>query len=127
MNLLKSCFVGTTEKIDFISIIHDVRFAIRDAPLADGLVTIIIPKNGAALLVTDQTPDQLKEGAEKFKAMDGLHTSLSLPFQKKELMLDPKRMIYLVDFSDAAKRREFYVQILGDTPPPPPQQGRRRP
>lgn len=128
MIILKNYFVGTTQHIDFVPIIHDVRLTIRDSQLSDGLVTIHTPKNGAGLIVTPLSKEQLEEVKEKFKDLESLHTSLSLPFQKKELVLDPKQMIYLVDVDSTAKRREFYVQLLGDTPPAQqPPGGRRRP
>lgn len=111
--------MATTGEIDFIPIIHDIRYAIRDSQIVDGLVTISIPADGSGLLVSPLQQNQLKH-------TDPYPISLSLPFQKKELILDPKQMIYLVDFSKSGKRREFFVQVLGDAPQPQQQTGGRK-
>lgn len=127
MLFIKSYFVGTTPAVDFIPIIHDVRFAIRDSQATDGLVTVAIPAAGASLLVSELKTDQLADFAEKFKSPEKLTTSLSLPFQKKELMLDPKQILYLVDTTNSGKRREFLVHVLGEEPQKQqPQQGGRK-
>ncbi len=118
MIFLKSYFATTTKETDFIPIIHDVRFAIRDSQVVDGLATITIPGEEAGLLIAKEAP---KEGPS-FELR-----SLSLPIKNRELLLEPKQMIYLVDRNNSGKRREFVVQIFGETPPPPKQQrgGRR--
>jgi len=103
---LKNYFVTTTKETDFIPIIHDVRFAIRDSNIADGLVTISLPGAEAYLLICKE------ERYKDFKAP--YNTSLSIPFKNKELLLHPKQMIYLVDVSALGKRREFHVQVMGE-------------
>ncbi|MDP2600043.1 MAG: hypothetical protein Q8P84_04825 [Deltaproteobacteria bacterium] len=124
MIFIKSYFVKTTQAIDFIPIIHDVRYAIRDSQAVNGLVTIAIPAAGASLFVSDLKKDRLQESGEQFKSPERATVSLSLPFQKKELLLDPKQMIYLVDATGDGKRREFLVHILGEEPQKQqPQQG----
>ncbi|MDO8527544.1 MAG: hypothetical protein Q7T03_07655 [Deltaproteobacteria bacterium] len=129
MVFLKNYFVGTTQEIDFIPIIHDVRFAVHDSQIADGLATIGVPESGASLLVTTQSLEELLERKEKLKMVEGFNMSLSIPFQKKELILNPKQIIYLVDFTAQPKRREFYVQVMGEGPPQgqnEPKGGKRR-
>lgn len=116
MIFLKSYFVATTEAVDFVPIIHDIRYAIRDSLASEGLVTITLPASGALFLISDLKKEQLADFAEKFKSPEKSVPSLSFPFQKKELLLDPKQMIYLVDITTAAKRREFLVQILAEEP-----------
>lgn len=111
-------------------IIHDVRYAIRDSQMTDGLVTIHIPGDGASLLLTKEgEPKNLRE---RFKnpAGAGLSagvSSLSLPFQKKELVLEPKQMIYLIDTTAKEKRREFWVQVMGEAPQAQTPAGQRPP
>lgn len=110
--LLKNCFVSTSTEPDSIEILHDVRMAIRDSNLPAGLVTITLPSAEAGLTIGNP---QDKEAARALP----LSQSLSLPFQNKELILDPKRTIFLIDQSKSGRRREFVVQVLGDTPPAP--------
>ena len=121
MIFLKNYFVNTTKAVDCIPIIHDVRYAIRDSQVANGLVTVTIPASGAGLMISERGKEEEKNNLSR-------PATLSIPLRNKELLLDPKQMIYLVDFSDTGKRREFYVQVFGDNPPAqqPPQGGRRR-
>ncbi len=107
----------TTQAIDFIPIIHDLRLTIRESPVQDGLATVTLPAGGATLFLSDLKIDQLADFGEKFKSLEREIRSLSLPFQKKELVLEPKQMLYLVDATTIGKRREFVVQVLGEEPP----------
>lgn len=107
---LKNYFAATTQGTDCIPIIHDVRFAIRDSQAAEGLVTITIPAEEASLLIARAMPKTFDGHAER---------SLSIPFKNGELILDPKQMIYLIDKSPSGKRREFFVQVMGETAPEP--------
>lgn len=118
MIFLKSYFATTTKATDFIPIIHDVRFAIRDSQIVDGLATILVPAEEGGLLIAKEAPKEAPSGELR---------SLSLPVKNRELLLEPKQMIYLVDRSNTGRRREFVVQIFGETPPPPkqPRGGRR--
>lgn len=113
-------------------IIHDVRYAIRDSQMTEGLVTIHIPGDGASLLLAKE--DETKNLKERFKnaASSGSTAgfgipSLSLPFQKKELILEPKQMIYLIDTTAKEKRREFWVQVMGEAPQAQAAAGQRPP
>lgn len=115
MIFLKTYFVSTTKEVDFIPVIHDIQFAIRDSQVSEGLATINIPGGEAVLLVASE--EEKEKLQKEFKSGEGLFlTSLSIPFQKKELLLEYKQMVYLVDKSPSARRREFQVQILGEEP-----------
>lgn len=113
---LKNYFVSTTKEIDFIPIIHDIRSCLQDSQIKEGLVTIHLPENGAFFWLTTNAPvASLRKIWEEEKPF--AFPSLSLPFQTKELVLGPKQMIYLVDTMTTPKRREFYIQILGEGEP----------
>ncbi|MBI4125346.1 MAG: hypothetical protein HY466_05400 [Deltaproteobacteria bacterium] len=107
MIFLKSYFVATTGQTDIIPIIHDVRFAIRDSQLKEGLVTVTLPDEQAALVVAAQVNKENLPNPQR---------SLSLPFKNGELVLEPKQMIFLIDENSDAKRREFFVQVMGEKP-----------
>lgn len=133
MIFLKNYFVSTTKEIDFIPIIHDIRSCLQDSQIKEGLVTIHLPENGASFWLTTNSPaESLRKIWEEEKPF--AFPSLSLPFQKKELVLGPKQRIYLVDTRTTPKRREFYVQVLGEgepqgtsrSPQRPQQGGRQR-
>ena len=118
MIFLKNYFATTTTGVDFIPIIHDIRFAIRDSQAVDGLVTIAIPAEEATLLIAKEAPKEPPNHDQR---------SLSLPVKNKELVLEPKQMIFLIDKGKSGKRREFVVQVFGETPPAEkPARGRPR-
>lgn len=132
---LKNYYVPTTKEIDFVPILNDIRFAIRDSTILEGIVTITLPEEGAGLWISAVTDKEiLKKRLQETASLP--QRSLSFPFQKKELLLGPKEMIYLIDKTDAGKRREFHVTLqgeVGDKPegqpraagkPARPQQGR---
>lgn len=119
MIFLKNYFVSTTGQTDITPIIHDVRFAIRDSQMKEGLVTITLPEEGASLVIAQEVnKDNLPNP----------HRSLSIPFKNGELVLEPKQMIFLIDETPAARRREFFVQVMGEKgEAPPPRAAPRRP
>lgn len=118
MVFLKSYFVSTTKETDCIPILHDVRFAIKDSQIPEGLVTITIPGPEAGLRIA---PAEKKEPNGEF------FPALSLPFKNNELLLEPQQMLFLIDKSNTGKRREFFVQVMGDKPQAQqPARGRRR-
>lgn len=111
MIFLKHYFVTTTKQTDVIPIIHDVRFAIRDSQVKEGLITITLPADEASLVVAQEV---------KKENLPTPQRSLSIPFKNGELILEPKQMIYLIDEGVSAKRREFFVQVLGEKGEAPP-------
>lgn len=112
MILLKNYFVTTSQEVDVIPILPDIRLTIQEAQIPEGLVTITIPVEEANFWIAKEIP---KEKLKETKNWDGLNNrSLSLPFKNGDLTLAPKQMIYLVDQSHSGKRREFYVQVLGE-------------
>lgn len=113
---LKNYFVATAKAIDFIPVIHDIRYAVRDSQMTDGLVVVYLPGDDAFLVkISEDTQENLKKNFEKWGSAPQC-SSLTLPFQKRELVLEPKQMIYLVDISQTGKRREFVVQVMGEAP-----------
>lgn len=124
MIFLKNYFVSTSKEIDFIPIIHDIRFCIRDSKIKEGLITLTLPEEGAFFLIDKEEDPQTLKTKETALRTD-LRT-LPLSFRANELILGPKQMIYLVDVGDSGKRREFYVQIFGETEKPAQPAGRGR-
>ncbi|MBI1908936.1 MAG: YjbQ family protein [Deltaproteobacteria bacterium] len=106
MIFLKSYFVATTTGVDKINIIHDVKRAMRESTILKGLVTITPPAGKALLTVT--TEEELK-AAGLVQAR-----SLTLPVEKGDLLLAPREQIFLIDSDPSGRRREFWVQVIGD-------------
>lgn len=129
MLFFKNYFVGTTQEVDFLPILHDIRFAIRDSGAPEGLVTVTLPQNGASLWIHPEAGhEDLLKKVEELKSHQ--QRSITLPFQRGELLLAPKEMIYLIDKMDSGKRREFHVTVQGagvDKQEGTPAGGRGRP
>ncbi len=151
MILLKNYFINTTDQVDVISIIHEVNRAIREANVANGLATVVVSQAGGALTILELLPElvsQFKEALEVFPG-EGIETiskrkepvpvgprvkaamlgkTIQVPFENHRLVLGPREEIILIDFEKTGKRREFYVQIMGEAqaagqqrrPGPPP-------
>jgi len=137
MIFFKNCFVNTTKDVDVISIIHDVRFAVRDSGVTEGLATVIVPDPGASVTIIQPLDEVIEELKDALKVFPGegketktrrkepvkvgarikaamLGKSLSIPFREGKLVLGVREEIVLVDFEEDAKRREYVVQVLGD-------------
>ena len=143
MIVLKHYYVNTTKEVDFLSIIHDVRYAIRDANAKDGLVTVIVPDSSAALTIIEPIPAVIEELKIAFEIFAGegatatdrrkvtidisprvqaamLGRSLSIPLKDGKLIIDPYEEIYLIDFDKTGKRRQFCVQVMVEDAPAKP-------
>jgi len=137
MIFLKSYFVNTTIEVDVISVIHEVNRAIREANVPTGLATIVVTEPGGAITVLEPLPElvaQFKEALEVFPG-EGIETlsrrkepipvaprikaamlgkSIQIPFDNQRLILGPREEVVIVDFEKTGKRREFYVQVMGE-------------
>jgi secondary thiamine-phosphate synthase enzyme len=144
MIFLKNYYVNTTEEVDVISIIHEVNGAIKDSKIPNGIVNVIVTAPGGAVTILEPLTDivdQFKQALEIFPG-EGVETlsrrkepiavaprikaamlgkSLHVPLNNGKLVLGPREEIILIDFEKNAKRREFFVQIMGEGAPQPPQ------
>lgn len=88
-----------------------------------------LPQNGASLWMHPEAGhEDLLKKVEELKSHQ--QRSITLPFQRGELLLAPKEMIYLIDKTDSGKRREFHVTVQGagvDKQEGTPAGGRGRP
>lgn len=123
MIFLKKYFVSTTGEIDVLSIIHDIRYAVRDAKATEGLVTVIIPSSGAGLVIIEPLPEVIEQLKQVKASM--LTRTLTIPLANHELVMAPREEVMLVNIEPKMKRREFAIQVL--TLPPekaePPKRG----
>lgn len=135
MNFLKNYFVNTTADTDLLAVTSDVKYAIRDSSAKDGLVTVVVPGAGAAVTIFEPIPEVIEElkisfelfagegsqGTDKYKekvnvaprvqaAMTG--RSISVPIKDGKLVLGPYEDIFIIDFDNKVRRREFFVHIV---------------
>ena len=122
MIFLKNYYVATTKEIDVISIHSEVKYALHDSKAKKGLLTITLPESGGGVVVLDSYPDRVAELKKSLSLNSPLQreflgVSLSLPFEEENLKIGPRRNLYIIDFSDTAKRREFWIQIFAEEEP----------
>lgn len=153
MIFLKKYYVNTTDQWDCLPITHEVRYAVRDAQIPAGVVTVLVSGPGAGVTIGESMPEVatgLKEAFKRWgeptkggKAKDQwrqpmdveprilaalLGRSVQVPFENGRLCLDPYSEVLLCDFESKGKRREFVVQVMGEsgeaskTAPPPPEE-----
>ena len=137
MIFLKNYFVNTTDQVDVISVLHEVNYTVKDSKIPDGLVTVVVTEPGGAVTILEPLPDivtQFKEALEIFPG-EGIETlsrrkepipvaprikaamlgkTVHIPLQDGKLVLGPREEVVLIDFEKGGKRREFYVQVMGE-------------
>jgi thiamine phosphate synthase YjbQ (UPF0047 family) len=124
MILLKNFFVDATKGLDLLKIIHEVRRVVKEGNTENGSVTVVIPSPGAGLAVLDPNdrPEDLKKTLEAQMASGLikilLPKTLTIPFEKYKMMIEPWQELYLIDYDTSGRRREFKVQVEAETPPP---------
>jgi secondary thiamine-phosphate synthase enzyme len=135
---LRNYYIPSTAKVDFRVITNEVRQAIRESALQNGVLTILLPgaTAGVTLLEGDskiheaylqwiqaQIPES--EGPRPTRrsgsGRDSAHlraalvgAQLTLPLQDGKLMSGPWQEVVLFDFDDKVGRREITIQILGE-------------
>jgi secondary thiamine-phosphate synthase enzyme len=141
MIFLKNYFVDTTEEVDVVSVIHEINYAIKDSTIQEGLVTVVVTEPGAAVTILEPLPDIVAQFKDTLEIFPGEGETLSrrkesipvaprikaamlgktvhIPCKDGKLVLGPREEVVLVDFEKSAKRREFYVQVMGETPVQP--------
>ncbi len=137
MILLKNYFVNTTTGVDVLSVIHEVNRTLKEANAVEGLVCILVPEPGAALSVLEPLPDIVAEFKKAVQIFPGegvetknrrkeeidigprivaamLGKSLQIPIKAGKLVLGSREEPILIDLEKHGRRREFYVQVIGE-------------
>ncbi len=138
MILLKNYYVNTTSEIDVLTIIHEINATIQESGITEGAVNIIVPEPGGALAIIEPLADITEQFKEALKIFPGegirtkdkrkeeidvgpriaaamLGNAIQIPFTKGKLVLGAREEPVLIDLEKAVKRREFYVQVIGES------------
>lgn len=133
-------YANSSSKIDLLKVTEDLKRAIRESGIENGLLTLHVPGNTAGVVLIEEDPkiwEALKEHIVKMipdedkkqtpiKRRSGtgsqtahlraalLGASLSIPVHNGRLMLGNWQDAVLFDFDEKASRREFAVHIIGD-------------
>lgn len=140
----KSGYVKTSTGCDALVITPEVRWALRDSKIKEGWILLHAPQSGAGWALLEPIKEIIEDlkqfcssvrgakGEGKNKAKEVIKTapllqgallgaSLTVPVAKGHFLFDPKLEIYLFDFTDTGKRREFLIQIMGEAEGAAPQ------
>jgi secondary thiamine-phosphate synthase enzyme len=135
---LRNYYVSSTAKVDFRVITPEVKQAIRESAVQDGVLTVLIPGATAGVALLEGDPKiqeeylkwvqaQIPEGegprpnrrsgtgrnsAHLRAALVG--AQLTLPLAGGKLMTGPWQDVVLFDFDDKGGRLEITIQILGE-------------
>lgn len=138
MSYSQRFYVNCTDKIDLLTITHDVKRAVADAKVKQGLCCILVPLStgGVTLLENDKDihqafrdfivalvpetggprPDRRSKTGATHAHLRALLVgpSLTVPIIDGGLGIGHWQEIILYDFDDRIARREFLVHIIGD-------------
>lgn len=134
-----SAYFNSTRNIDIHNLTHDVKRALRDSGVNDGLMTIFIAggtagvcllENDSALqeefkeLVSEFVPEEGEKARVKRRSGSGgniahlrsqfLSPSLSIPIESGRLFLGPWQDVVVYDFDDQSSRREVLIHVLSE-------------
>lgn len=139
MAFVKNFYVNSTAKTDIHLITHDVKRAVRESDCQDGMVLLLIPGATAGVTLLEEDPkihqqycqwveEQIPESegsrpnrrsgtgrisAHLRAALVGVQ--LAFPLERGKLMIGPWQEVVLMDFDDKVGRREFTIQVFGES------------
>jgi secondary thiamine-phosphate synthase enzyme len=138
MIFLRNYYVNSTAKTDILLITHDVKRAIRESEIQDGVLSVLIPGGTAGVAILENDPkiyEEYKNWVEaQIPAQGGprpsrksgsgrndahlraalVGVSAVLPVMTGKLMLGAWQEVVLFDFDDKVGRREITIQIVGE-------------
>lgn len=138
MAFQKSYYVNGTVSVDVVNLIHDIRLGIRESGIQDGFLIVFVPDGRGAVIIAPEGLEKdrellrwLKEWQQqkveppKRQYLSHLFgATVTLPVIKGELSKDLNATIYLLDFTEEEKRREWRMAIFPE--PPKKKEGRAR-
>lgn len=136
-SMLKSFSVRTEKNISIVDITKEVERAVESSKIESGIAVISIAGSTAAISTMEFEPSLLKDIPRVLEKIAPLNfdwehhktwhdrngashilssligTSITIPFEKKRLLLGTWQQIVLLDFDRPARNRTVQVQIVG--------------
>ncbi len=144
MAIFKKGYINTTAQIDAVVVSHDVKRAVSEANLPQGLVTVFVPAGSAGVAILENDP-KIQEEYKKWVELQVPATaekrpdrrsgtgrtfahlraklvgvSVHVPLAEGKLQMSPWQEIVLFDFDDKVGRREFFISVMGEAAPAAP-------
>lgn len=136
MGYLHRAYFNTTTKIDLLNVNHDLKRALRESGMKDGLLTALTPLDSQGLVLLENDPqiqkaflemicsftDEPEALATRRRSDSGalashlraalLQKSISIPVSDGKLMCGHWQELILIDFDQRAKRAEVYISAI---------------
>ena len=130
----KSYWLNVTAGIDVIPLIHDVKLAVRESGVKEGLLTVYVPDGRGAIVLAPEGLDKdreflrwlkdwvepkpkVKEEQPKQQYLGYLFgATQTLPLAKGGMTIDLRSGLFLLDCTDSDKRRECCIAIFSESP-----------
>lgn len=136
--ITKSFKIKTKGDTDILDITPNVRKALKDTKIKNGMANVFIPGSTAGITTIEYEPGLKKDLPAAFERIapqnieyahhqtwgdwNGhshvrsalLGTSFSVPFVSAELILGTWQQIVLIDFDTHPRTREVIVQVMGE-------------
>lgn len=115
MAVSKTFYIDTTKSLDILNISHDMRRVVNESRPEMGTVTVMVPFPGAAIVVFDKDVNrdslvkELTPYVKNHLIQCLLPKSLVVPIEKGKMIIDPWQDVFLIDFDNTGRRREFRV------------------
>ena len=136
-----TAYLNSTSGADILNATHDVKRALRESQILNGLVTVFLPgtAGGVAILENDPKVQQgVRDLAISFIPDSGetrpvrksgsgrveghlrgvlLSQSVQIPVANGRLLLGAWQEVVVFDFDDKGGRREVVIHVMGEGPP----------
>ena len=131
--------IKTKKYCDVIDITQQIRNAIKNSNIKNGIVNVHVAGSTGAISTTEYEPGLVKNDIEEFLEKiipydynykhhrtwgdhNGaghlrsflLKTSMTFPFQKKELLLGTWQQIIFIECDEKSRHREIILTIIGE-------------
>lgn len=137
-NYTTKAYLSVTPGTDILDLTFDVKKAIRDSKIQEGMAVVISPSGTTAICLLENDPElhkaaaqlmedliiETKDKAPKVRSGTGpnhchmraslLSRSVIVPISLGDLLVDPWQQILAIDFDKKQGRKEIIIQIYGD-------------
>ena len=134
----KSFSIKTKGDTDILDITNQVKKALKETQLKNGILTVFVPGSTAGITTTEYEPGLVQDIPATFEKLvpkaaeykhnltwgDGngyahvraalLKSFFTVPFVDREMILGTWQQIILVDFDNRRRQREIVVQLIGE-------------
>jgi secondary thiamine-phosphate synthase enzyme len=134
----KTFSIKTKGDTDILDITNQVREALKETPLKNGILTVFVPGSTAGITTTEYEPGMVQDLPATFERLipkdgeykhnltwgDGngyshvraalLKSFFTVPFVEGKMILGTWQQIVLVDFDNRPRQREIVVQLIGE-------------